>query len=184
MKAMTTLLFVLFSSHFAHATTAPSAKVMPLQSFGVSFDCSAYRKVEFSQWSVVGQTSVWSPANGYYESYDVSFQSSDKNPQIFVNGDTVYMHVNPSPSDQSMQTLPIGRFNIGAAACDPSDEGNGYGATFEANILDVTLFPGISLYVAPTTKKCVPNGETLNALIVKTAGGTYTISQNKPSSCQ
>lgn len=184
MKAMTTLLFVLFSSHFAYATTAPSAKVMPLQSFGVSFNCNASGEVEFSQWSVVGQTSVWSPANGYYDSYNVSFQSSDKSPQIFVNGDTVYMRVNPSQSERSMQILPIGRFNIDVAACDPSDEGNGYGATFEADILDVTLNQGISLYVAPTAKKCGPNGEMLSALIVKTAGGTYTISQNKPSFCQ
>ncbi len=184
MKAFVMPLLFLSASHFAFASTASTAKEMPTQSFIVSYDCSPYGRVERSQWTIVAQTSVMSQADGYYDSYDVTFQSSDKNPGLFVDGNTVYMNVQPMRADWPVRTLPIGQFNLQAAACDASDGGSGYGQSFEANSLDVHLSKGISSYITPTTEKCGPNGSNLNALIVKAPYGTYRFAEQKPSSCQ
>ncbi len=174
MRIFSTVIVAFLSANLAHAATVATArnqrKEVPFSNFTISFDCNGNGIPNFSNWTIQGLA-----ADSF--NHAVVFSSTDpamSNKQLFVIGDTVNLAIERRyRTDRPATMIEIGTFNKHAAVCQPDDEGQGYGKTFDGPVLNMTTAKGITLSLVAGTKKCEPgmfNSDTLNTLVVRYDG--------------
>jgi len=168
MRILTASVLALSISMIGSAYAAPQTKGSPLRDLTVRFGCNGSQP-DYSTWTIQGESE-----DGNWVTFD-----SKSDPSLVIFDSVFFLETRALYPNSSYGEIELGHV-LGPAACEPADDGSGYGNSFEPKFLNVMLQSDVSLSVVPGTQQCEPgvfNSGTLNTLVIRMQDSTYLVQQ-------